>query len=266
MKDVRHMAEACGILIVEDDADQASSLRDVLLAQGYEVDMAGDGAGAVAMCASKAFDLALIDIKLPDFGGVELVERLAELTPRTEYVIITGRPSLESAVASVGHKQIVSYETKPLDLGRLTSLLSQVAQRREAERTAEASVRTWQVTFDAVKDTVCIIDSECRIVQYNEAMRRLVDRSPEEMVGGPCYGVVHGAARPFDDCPVERMKESHCRETLVLPRGDRWFEVSADPLVDESGRVTGAVHIMRDVTEWKEAEEAVRKERDLAQK
>jgi len=253
------MARACGILIVEDDADQASSLRDVLLAQGYEVDVAGDGAGAVAMCASNGFDLALIDIKLPDFGGVELVERLAELTPKTEYVIITGRPSLESAVASVGHKQIVSYETKPLDLDRLTSLLSQVAQRREAERAAEASVRRWQVTFDAVRDPVCLTDSESRILQHNEAMGKLVGGPREEMAGSRCWSVVHDASGPLDDCPAERMKESGCRETLMVSLGDRWFEESVDPLVDESGRVTGAVHIMRDVTEWKEAEEAVRK-------
>jgi len=260
------MTRACRVLVVEDDADLASSLRDVLREEGYGVEVARNGQGALKACRRKEFDLALVDIRLPDAEGVELVERLAEITSAMEYVIMTGWPTVESAVASVTQKRIVGYETKPLDLNHLTSLMKQVVARRKAEDTARASVRRWQAALDGVSEAVCVTDLKGRILQINRAMTELVGRLPGEVIGASCRELVRGATGWPQDCPLLRMQESHSREMSLLSMDDRWFEVSVDPLVDESGVLTGAVHVMRDVTSRKRAEEAVLRERDLVQR
>ena len=63
---------------------------------------------------------------------------------------------------------------------------------------------------------------------------------------------------PIEECPVERLWKTHRRETDVLLINGRWFSIAVDPLLDEAGRLVGAVHIMSDVTERKRAEEAIR--------
>ncbi len=121
------------ILIVDDDVGLALNLRDILEEQGYSVAVTHDGQTALTLSREKTFDLAMIDIKLPDMLGDLVVNKLSGVSPRTEYILITGHASLESAVEAVRWKNIISYEIKPFDMDRLILLIAQVAQRRRAE-------------------------------------------------------------------------------------------------------------------------------------
>jgi putative two-component system response regulator len=121
------------ILIVDDDVGLALNLRDILEDQGYSVAVTHDGQTALTLSHEKIFDLAIIDIRLPDILGDLVINKLSGVSPRTEYILITGHASLESAVEAVRWKNIISYEIKPFDIDRLKSLIDQVAQRKRAE-------------------------------------------------------------------------------------------------------------------------------------
>jgi signal transduction histidine kinase len=121
------------ILIVDDDAALASNLQDILEDEGYSVSVANNGAAALALCREQAFNLALIDIKLPDTSGVGLIHQLSELSPKTDYIVITGYASLDSAIEAVKQRRIIAYETKPLDMVRFLAFIKQVSQRRQVE-------------------------------------------------------------------------------------------------------------------------------------
>ena len=96
-------------------------------------------------------------------------------------------------------------------------------------------------------------------------MARLVGKTPDEVIGRRCYELVHGTSLRMDDCPVTRMLQSRHREQLDIPLGERWFHVTADPMLDEQGRLAGGIHVMRDVTEQKRADEELhRREAELA--
>lgn len=75
------MAPEFDILIVDDDVDLASNLRDILEAEGYGTALAEDGQTAFTLCQEKTFELALIDLKLPDISGIKLIKKLARLSP-----------------------------------------------------------------------------------------------------------------------------------------------------------------------------------------
>jgi len=121
------------ILIVDDDVGLALNLRDILEDQGYRVAVTHDGQTALTLSHDKIFDLAIIDIRLPDMLGDLVINKLSGVSPRTEYILITGHASLESAVEAVRWKNIISYEIKPFDIDRLKLLIHQVAQRKRAE-------------------------------------------------------------------------------------------------------------------------------------
>ena len=128
------MAPKSAILIVDDDVNLTSNLRDILEAEGYATAVGHDGQMALSLCREKVFDLALVDIKLPDIPGVKLIGKLAELSPGTEYIIVTGNASLETAVEAVGQRHVVAYETKPLNMDHLLALITQVIERKKAEK------------------------------------------------------------------------------------------------------------------------------------
>ena len=128
------MEEKLKMLIVDDNQGFASSLKDILEFKGYNAAIAGDGQIALTLCHEKVFDLALIDIKLPDIPGEKLVAELSELSPIMEYIMITGHASLETAIEAVGQRHIIAYETKPLNMDHLLALVAQVNERKKAEK------------------------------------------------------------------------------------------------------------------------------------
>jgi PAS domain S-box-containing protein len=117
----------------------------------------------------------------------------------------------------------------------------------------------WERTFDAVPDLITIIDQEQRIVRVNRAMADRLGILPEDAIGRPCYEIVHHSTLPPSSCPhqilmidgKEHMQEIH-EDSL---NGD--FQVTASPLRDASGRLTGCVHVLHDITGPKRAEKSL---------
>jgi PAS domain S-box-containing protein len=117
----------------------------------------------------------------------------------------------------------------------------------------------WERTFNAVPDLISIIDRESRIVRVNKAMADRLGMQPLDAIGQPCYEIVHHSGLPPRSCPHqllmndgrEHMQEIH-EDTL---NGD--FLVTASPLRDASGSITGCVHVLHDITEPKRAENAL---------
>ncbi len=136
--------------------------------------------------------------------------------------------------------------------------LGTAIQRVRAEEALRASARQWRTTFDAISDGVWLADREGKMLRCNEAMTKLLGRPFSEIIGRPCWELVHGTSEPIEDCPFKRMRETRRRETLVWLTGERWLDDAVDPLLDEDGNLVGAVHVMTDITERKQAEEELR--------
>jgi len=146
------------------------------------------------------------------------------------------------------------------DLHRLEAIsgqLTAIIKRKRAEEALRVSAQQWQTTFDALSDSVCLLDLEGTILQCNEAMAKFLGKPPDEIIGATCWELVHGTSEPIEGCPIVRMRKTRRRETLVLPVDDRWFSVSVDPVLDEDSSLIGAVHVIADITERKRAEEAL---------
>lgn len=114
----------------------------------------------------------------------------------------------------------------------------------------------WKTTFNAMRDSVGIIDLESRFILYNEKTPNLLRTTDKTIASSRCHELVHHADTPPDNCPYERMKKSKQHETEVFHEDGRWLEVSVDPLFDRNGEVSGAVHVLRDITERVQHESA----------
>ncbi len=97
---------------------------------GHEVTVCPDGLTAVAALERNTYDCILVDLDMPGMNGIEVIARAKELSPDTEAVVLTGKSSLETAVAALRHGAF-DYLTKPCKLVELEALLARVAEKRE---------------------------------------------------------------------------------------------------------------------------------------
>jgi PAS domain S-box-containing protein len=130
--------------------------------------------------------------------------------------------------------------------------------RKRGEEALLRAAQQWRTTFDSITDMVSLLDLEGRILRCNMAMKNFVGKPFNEILNRSCWEIMLGATTPIEDCPFLRAKETLQRETTTLSVNDRWFNVSIDPILDEAGRLIGAVNIMSDITEQKQTEEALR--------
>jgi len=134
-------------------------------------------------------------------------------------------------------------------------------------RTQEALIRAkaeWERTFDTVPDLIAILDDRHRVVRVNRAMAARLGMRPEDVVGQWCYRCVHQTEKPLSSCPHSLLLADGQEHTAEVhePHMGGYFLVSVSPLRDEEGRTVGSVHVARDITERKQAEEEVRSARD----
>jgi DNA-binding NtrC family response regulator len=102
------------VLIIDDDADVRRMLSSILEDAGYSVEAVDNGRQAIKTCEKLPFDVALVDINLPDVKGTELLHELKRIQPRMVKIIVTGEPSVENAVKAL-YEKADGFITKPFD-------------------------------------------------------------------------------------------------------------------------------------------------------
>jgi len=137
-------------------------------------------------------------------------------------------------------------------------LRRRLGDRMRTEQKLTAFAQEWQETFNAITDGVCIIDKATgKILQCNRGMTGLLKKSYSEIVGGSCCELVHGSAEPVKKCPLVRMWNTRRSETAVVQMGEKWLQIKVDPVINNKGQLVGAVHVASDITERKNADEAL---------
>ena len=122
--------ERLKLLFADDERSLQELMRLELPRMGHEVTVCPDGTTALAALDRNTYDCILVDLDMPGAGGIDVIARAKHLSPDTEAVVLTGKSSLESAVAALRHGAF-DYLTKPCRLADLQSLLARVAEKRE---------------------------------------------------------------------------------------------------------------------------------------
>jgi len=126
------MSESARILVIDDDESVRTTVSMTLKHAGYSVDTAENGKRAIEMSEANFYNLALIDIRLPDMEGTELLTALKETTPRMVKIIVTGYPSLQNAVRSI-NKRVDGYLIKPVNPDELLRFIKENLEKQKHE-------------------------------------------------------------------------------------------------------------------------------------
>ena len=138
--------EKLRILIVDDDEGITSSLSMLLESEGYQTDVVHSLKDAIRKSYEDDYNLAILDIKLPDGEGTELLKALRETSPKTMKIMLTGYPILENAVNSL-NDGAVAYLIKPVDVeDLLETIKSKIEEQKAAETATEDSIAVFLQT------------------------------------------------------------------------------------------------------------------------
>jgi len=154
------------------------------------------------------------------------------------------------------------YSAELVDIDNTRCILSFIRDISERKRWEDALIRAkeeWERTFDSVPDFIAILDESNNVVRVNRALAEKLGRKPEECEGLACYAAFHGTDFPPDFCPHLKSVVASSRplsEVYEMHMAGH-FLVSNTPLVSAEGKTIGVVHVARDITDRKLAEEQI---------
>jgi len=126
------MHETVKILIVDDDENIRNVLTTILEDEDYTVESADTAKKGIEKSEKTVYNLALIDVRLPDMGGIELLAKMRSTEPKMRKIIITGYPTLQNAVEAV-NKGADAYIMKPFDVEKILQTIKEQLQKQKEE-------------------------------------------------------------------------------------------------------------------------------------
>lgn len=130
------------ILIIDDDTEILRVFSKILQLEGYITDTAGSGKEALAKSKSSFFDVFLIDIRLPDMEGTEILAELQRSDPTSVKIMVSGQPSTEHAIKAL-NAGANAFFTKPVDFNILIKNIKDRIQERDAKQRTEKNLDQW---------------------------------------------------------------------------------------------------------------------------
>ena len=132
---INEAADGQPILVVDDDADICDTLTKILKQQGYDVLAAGSGEEAIRMAHDKAYQMAFIDVKLPNIDGLETLLRLKEINPDTTVIMMTGfRNEVKDALDKAQDAEAITCLYKPFDPAEAAELVKRIGKKSNRSR------------------------------------------------------------------------------------------------------------------------------------
>lgn len=177
------------VLIVDDDDALAENVAEIVSGLGVETAVVRDRKSALALARSRDFDVALIDVRLPDGDGISLLPPLRATSPFAQLVLVTGNATLEGAIAAV-RNDAFAYVLKPVSppdlLDTVRRALDQARLYRERERLRfdlERSEERHRELVESMPAFVLALDDQGRIATWNRQLERVTGYPRAEMLG-----------------------------------------------------------------------------------
>ena len=127
---MKKMSEKIRILIIDDEVDMLETLGDILQEKGYQTETANTGREAITKTNEHVFNVAIIDIKLPDMSGIEVLQTFRKQHPSMMTIMVTGYTTLQNAVDAV-NLGAHAYLIKPIDYESLDRTIKKLVHNVE---------------------------------------------------------------------------------------------------------------------------------------
>ena len=194
--------DGAGILVVDDHADLVENLQEILEDEGATVRAAGSAAEALALAGSP-FDVALVDVRLPDARGPAIVPKIRADDGHQEVLLVTGHASIADAIEAV-KAGAFDYVLKPFDPEELIATVERALERVRLRRRAaslqsalERSEDALRTMVDTVQALLLVLEDDGKITRANQAVATASGRGVDDVVGTNWIELLPARDRPM---------------------------------------------------------------------
>src|SRR5262249_14423721 len=198
------------VLIIDDNTSLAENLRDVLEgARELDVDvvLAEDGQHGLSAARRDGFDVAVVDVKLPDASGVDLIRPLRAASEHGEIVLVTGFATVDTAIAAL-RAGAFAFILKSFRPEELISTVAQALEKIALKREREEYERRYRALVDAADVLIVGLDAEGRVTLFNARLSAVTGVVPEAALG-----------RPFAESFVDEADHKRFQHALAVALG-----------------------------------------------
>ncbi len=251
------------IMIVDDDEALRDNLQDILDEEGYQLVSAATCAQAVDFARRYTPQVALLDLKLPDDSGMNLLTQLKRISPGCICALMTAFADVDSAIKAMemGAFHYLQKPVRPAELINLLQRIFETIQIREEKRLAEERLKESEERFrtivESAQDAIFLKDCQLRYTLVNPIMERIYGLRAEDFLG-------RGDEELFGAKVAERTLETESRvlrgeiveqeEIRSVAKSQKTFHSIKVPLADSSGKITGLCGFTRDLTSTRQLE------------
>lgn len=258
------------IIVIDDEPGIREGLRRLFETEKILIDLADSYNDALRKIKEKEYDLYLIDLRLPDGDGLELLKIIKDNTSEAVCIIMTGYGSISSAIEAI-KVGAFSYITKPFLPEDFMAVCTQALEHRwyilEARRLKrEHHQKLMEIAYEQTRfktiiqslgDGVLILNKDKELVFYNPKFIRLLELNKPLMIGDKIDEilpqVINSQINRISEnyMEIQNLSEEYC----VIPPVEKVILVQSSPILDERNEFLGTVTLLRDITEVKRVEQ-----------
>jgi two-component system, OmpR family, phosphate regulon sensor histidine kinase PhoR len=255
------------ILVVDDEKGLRLGTKRLLENEGYDVTTAENGSEGITKGTSEEFDLAVIDLKMPDYDGIQVLKEIRKVHPNTICFIATAYASYDTAIEST-KLGAYGYIPKPFTPEELLRQIQAGYNKRlllvETERwRKEREERLLEVAFEktrlntiinSINDGVLVVNRNGEAVLYNPAALiylQLDGIRIEEYILDKLHVEIKGMIKEFLE---SELRSRSITRQIELKKGELFIEATASPVPHPDGSLAGVVVVIKDITGLKKIE------------
>ncbi len=257
------------VLIVDDEKGLRLGTKRLLELEGYEVDAAQNGTEGIEYGTKQDYDLAIIDLKMPDVDGLQVLKQIKKVHPNTVCFIATAYPGFDTATESA-KLGAFSYIPKPFTPEELLNNLKQGYDRRllslEAEKWRKQREESLlEVAFEktrlntiinSITEGILVVNKSGQAVLYNPSALiylQLPNIDIEEYIIDKLHPAIAELINKFLENKIFE-KKSYSAQIEIKPDGELFIEATSSPVPHPDGSLAGVVVVMKNITEAKKIE------------
>ena len=241
------------ILIIDDDEQLCDSLTSILTSKGYSVSQSLTGSDSLSFIETESVDIIILDIKLPDIDGLELLRRFKKMGVESGILMLSGQATLEDAVESL-NQGADAFILKPVEPKELFERLESVNRVRILQRRLNESEKRYRMLVENSTDGIISMGLDWNILFANKSFSEMVGLSLEDIQGKTLASFI----TPFrSSLFLDAMEGQKNLPEFKISRNDGTtidVEATASQIILD-GVVFGAQMIIRDISERKKDEE-----------
>ncbi|HBP86628.1 MAG: PAS domain S-box protein [Nitrospira sp.] len=209
------LPSSSSILVVDDEQDIVLTLRDLLEADGHQIDVASTGGTALDSVKHHPHSVVILDVCLPDMDGLLVLEKMTKAVPGLPIIILSGYTTLDTVTGPLEEQGAFAYLHKPINRSEIRTTVRQaikayaLAQKMERARHAlfESEIR-FQAVFQAAIDAIVLADHSGRIMSWNKAAESMFEYTADEMFGKPLTLIMPTRYRDAHTKGMKRLQET----------------------------------------------------------